>query len=104
MAPDQSADGLAAMKEFMAQVHTAYPDFHIVVNESLYGDNLAFLNWTVTGTNTGEGSVPPTGKTVNISGITMLRFAGGMITEEIAHYDTATMMAQLGLSAVPHAE
>lgn len=102
-APDQNAEGPAAMKAFMAQVHTAYPDFHIVVDESAYKDGVAFVQWTVTGTNTGEGANPPTGKSVNISGITLLRFADGKITEEIVQFDTATLMAQLEASAVPHA-
>lgn len=102
--PDQDADGLAAMKQFMRQVHTAYPDFHIQLNESAYGENLAFTHWTVTGTHSGEGSVEATGKNVEISGMTLLRFEEGMITEELAYYDTATLQEQLGVEAVPHAE
>jgi steroid delta-isomerase-like uncharacterized protein len=103
-APDQSAEGLEEMKEFVSQVHAAYPDFHIVVDESAYGENLAFTHWTVTGTHSGEGSVPATGKSVEISGITMLRFRDGMITDEIVYYDTASLQAQLETEGIPHAE
>lgn len=103
-APDQDAEGLEEMKEFVGQVHAAYPDFHIVIDESAYGENLAFIHWTVTGTHSGEGSVPATGKSVEISGITMLRFEDGMITDEIVHYDTASMQAQLETEGLPHAE
>jgi steroid delta-isomerase-like uncharacterized protein len=102
-APDQDADGLAAMKEFMGQVHTTYPDFHIGVNEAYYQENLAIVVWTVTGTNTGEGAFPPTGERVDVEGVTMLRFADGKIVEEVVFYDTATVTEQLGLAAVPHA-
>ena len=102
-APDQNADGRAAMKEFMRQVHTTYPDFRIVVNEDSHQGDVAFLNWTVTGTNTGPGALPPTGKRITTSGITMLRFApDGRISEEVAQYDTATLSKQLGVAAVPH--
>jgi len=34
----------------------------------------------------------------------MLRFEDGMITEERALYDTATLQRQLGVEAIPHAE
>ena len=104
-APDQNADGRAAMKDFMRQVHTTYPDFRIVVNEDSHQGDVAFLHWTVTGTNTGPGAFPPTGKRITTSGITMLRFAAdGRISEEVAHYDTASLSRQLGLSGVPHAQ
>jgi len=104
-APDQNADGRTAMKEFMRQVHTTYPDFRIVVNEDSHQGDRAFLHWTVTGTNTGPGAFPPTGKRITTSGITMLRFAAdGRITEEVAQYDTASVASQLGLAGVPHAQ
>lgn len=102
--PDQDAEGRAEMKEFMRQVHSAYPDFHIELNESAHEGNIAFTYWTVTGTHSGEGAVPATGKSVGITGMTLLRFEEGMITEELAHYDTATLQEQLGVEAVPHAE
>ncbi len=33
--------------------------------------------------------------------MTMLRYANGKITQEIVHYDTATLTAQAETSAVP---
>jgi len=51
---DQSADGLDAMKEFANQVHSAYPDMHIVADESYYLEDLAIVVRTLTGTNNGE--------------------------------------------------
>jgi len=56
------------------------------------------------GTHTGVGAVPASGKSVDISGVTMLRFEDGMITEERALYDTATLQRQLGVEAIPRAE
>lgn len=104
VAPDQNAEGRAEMKEFMRQVHTVYPDFQIELNESAHEGDVAFTYWTVTGTHSGEGAVPASGKSVDVSGITLLRFEDGMITEELAYYDTATLQEQLGVEAVPHAE
>lgn len=95
--PDQNVESLGAMKEFMRQVHETYPDFHIENNETVYEGDIGFRRWTVTGT------YPPTGRRIEISGITMMRFRDGMVTEEWAYYDTATLQAQLDVESVPHA-
>jgi steroid delta-isomerase-like uncharacterized protein len=102
-APDQNVSGLDAMKLFMSQVHTTYPDFSITTDDVWFADGVAFVRWTATGTNTGEGSFEPTGNSIDVSGLTMVRFDGGMISEEHAYFDTATVASQLGLEAVPHA-
>ena len=103
VAPDQNADGLAAMKDFMRQAHSAYPDFRIVAEETYYQKDLVLMVWRVTGTNTGEGAFSPTGKSIDAKGMTMLRCADGKIVEEVVFYDTATVTNQLGLAGVPHA-
>lgn len=100
-APDQNADGREAMKAFMQQVHATYPDFRIVSNAIGFGPDVAFTQWTVTGTYTAEGAEP---RKIETSGATLLRFAGGLITEEHAFYDTAALAAQTGSAIVPHAE
>lgn len=102
--PDQNAESLEEMKDFMRQVHTAYPDFHIEMKESAYDGDVGFTHWKVTGTHSGEGSVPATGKSIDLDGATVLRFGDGLITEEIAYFDTAALQAQLGVESVPHAE
>jgi len=103
-APNGNASGPAEMKDFMKQLHTAYPDFHIVLDEGAYTANLAFIEWTVTGTNTGDAATKATGKPIKISGATILKFRDGKITEEIVYFDTATLQAQLGVPVVPHAK
>lgn len=101
VAPDQNADGPEGMKAFMAQVHAAYPDFAITSNQRAYGPGVAFVQWTVTGTDSGEGG---TGNPVEVSGATMMRFADGKITHEIVFFDTASLMRQVGADAMPHAK
>jgi len=101
VAPDQNADGVEGMKTFMGQVHAAYADFHITIEESAYAENLSFIHWTVTGT-----FAPEDGEAIEVTtpGITMLRFADGRIIHEIVYYDTAAMAEKLGTMEVPHAE
>jgi predicted ester cyclase len=69
--------------------------------EAHYMENVGVTLWTLEGTNTGEGSTPPTGKEASISGFTFIRFADGKISEEHVRYDTASMYQQLGFSIVP---
>lgn len=101
VAPDQNADSLEGMKAFMTQAWTAYPDFAITSNERAYGPGIAFVEWTVTATDSGEGG---SGNPIEVSGTTLLRFADGKMTHEIVYYDTATVMRQAGGDTVPHAK
>ena len=101
VAPDQNANGPEEMAEFIRQIHSAYPDFQITLGESLFGDGISFNQWTATGTTTREDG---TQAVIETPGLTMVRYADGMITEEWVYYDTAAMMEQLGMADIPHAE
>jgi steroid delta-isomerase-like uncharacterized protein len=100
IAPDQNADGPEGLKAFMAQTHATYPDFALTSNQRAYAPGVAFVEWTATGTDSGEGG---SGNPIEVSGATMLRFADGKITREIAYFDTATLMRQVGADTMPHA-
>ncbi len=95
------ADNLAEMKEVMGQFRTAYPDAQVKLNESHYMENLSFHEWTFTGTNTGAGEMPPTGNRVEVSGLSLLRYADGRIVEELVQFDTFDLMEQLGFTLAP---
>ncbi len=62
--------------------------------------------WTAgthTGTHAGDlMGIPPTGRRIEVSGITISRFAGGKIAEEWHQGDDLGMMQQLGV--VPSGE
>lgn len=98
-----NANGLEEQKAVMTQLRTAYPDAQVVQDETIHLENAAIVRWTFTGTNTGPGDAPPTGKSVSISGMTLLRFADGKITEELVYFDSGDWMTQLGYTMVPPA-
>lgn len=100
-APDQNADGPAELKAFMGNVHDTYANFGITLDASSSSGNMIFVAWTST-SNGLQGNESE--ETITVSGISMLRFTDGAITEEIVHYDTATLNALLGTTEVPHAE
>ena len=89
-------EGIDGLKKVISGFRTAYPDFKIVVNDEVYAEPKSAARWTVTGTNTGSGEMPPTGKSVKVWGITFLHFADGKITEEWVGYDNQSLVEQLG--------
>src|SRR6266550_2967518 len=62
-------EGLAAFKEVLKMVHTAFPDIEIEIGEPLAESNRVAAAGTMRGTHQGDMmGLPPTGKCVNWSG------------------------------------
>ena len=90
-------DGLVAMME---EIDRAFPDGTLEVHERLVGDDLAFWEWTMTGTHEGEfNGLEPTGRTVEVTGLSKTTMADGKIQENWAYFDAQDLLAQLQGSA-----
>ena len=91
---------------WFAESHRLFPDFHITVEVVVAEADKVASYWTWHGTNTGNFELPTpapaTGKQVSVSGMNILRFAGGKIVEEWFQEDTMGMLQQLGF--MPEAE
>lgn len=88
---------------FMDVFHTAFPDFNVTIDSSTLQDGKAYVNWTVTGTNTGEfmGNAP-TGKAVETHGMSVWTFdADGIAVREDAYFDNMELYNQLGYTVSP---
>jgi steroid delta-isomerase-like uncharacterized protein len=92
---------LTEIKEAITAYRTAFPDARITLGEIVGQDDRAFYRWTQTGTNTGPGDFPPTGKTMDITGVCFARFRDGMMIEEFGYFDVLDFMVQLGLMKSP---
>jgi predicted ester cyclase len=76
----------------------AFPDARVTVEDQIAEGDKVVDRWTATGTPTGDlMSVPPTGRRIEVSGITISRFAGGKIVEDWYQGDDLGMMQQLGV-------
>lgn len=95
------ANSLAELKEVVQAFRTTYPDLNVALSETYHLENLAIAHWAATGTNTGPGDIPPTGKSFRSSGMSMLRYVDGKITEELVYFDTADWLLQLGYTLEP---
>lgn len=75
----------------------AFPDLHFDFGPQIAEDDFVTTLWTARGTNTGplEG-MPPTGNSVEVTGIFVERLTNGQIVESWASYDRLGLMEQLG--------
>jgi steroid delta-isomerase-like uncharacterized protein len=95
------ADSREAMKAVMTGLRDSYPDLNVTITDSRFAADRGFVNWTFTGTNTGPGDMPPTGKAVELSGYTVLHFDGDQIAHEEVYFDMLAWMTQLGATLTP---
>lgn len=63
------------------------------------GEGHVTVRWTGTGTHNAEVmGIPPTGKSVRVAAISILRIADGKIAEQWCAWDTLGMLQQLGVA------
>ena len=92
--------GLANIRRFYEAFWAAIPDARLTIEDVLTeGDRLA-CRFVVRGTHRGElMGIRPTGKPVNLPGLTILRFRAGKCIERWSQADFLGLLQQLG--AVP---
>jgi len=79
-------------------MRTAFPDFRNPLEIIVAEEDVAVSYGRMIGTNTGEMmGMPPTGRSIDLLTIGMLRFADGQAVERWGVHDSMTMMQQLGL-------
>jgi steroid delta-isomerase-like uncharacterized protein len=90
--------GREAFKQVILGVRSGLPDVECEIHETIaQGDKVA-ARWTMRGTQTGElNGIPPTGKRVTLSGITIYRIADGKVVEERGQEDGLGFLQQLGV-------
>jgi steroid delta-isomerase-like uncharacterized protein len=79
--------GLAEDQAAAKTLRAMYPDATIAVRRMVGDGDLVSVLWHATGTHTGavEG-VPPTGKKIDVDGMTLWRIVDGRITEEWSQF------------------
>jgi steroid delta-isomerase-like uncharacterized protein len=97
--PDQDVHGLEEARQFVTMYKTAFPDLNVTVEDVISEGDNAVTRYTIRGTHQGEIEEfgPPTGRQMELQGITIHRIADGKIVEEWERYDNLSLMQQLGL-------
>ena len=96
---------LADYKRFLTETRSAFPDFHVTIEDVIAEGDKVVMRSTWRGTNSGDivtpMHIPATGKQVTVTGSTIVRFAGGKGVEVWNQQDSLGVFQQLGLIPGP---
>jgi steroid delta-isomerase-like uncharacterized protein len=100
--PDQEVRGIQEARRFIAMFKSAFPDMSPTVEDVVAEGDEVVTRVTLRGAHQGESEEfgPPTGRRVEVQGITIHRIEGGKIAEEWNSYDNLSLLQQLGLAPV----
>lgn len=77
---------------------TAFPDLQLTIEDIIAEGQTVMARWSCRGTHKGDLSgIAPTGKQVNISGVSIARFTNGKMVEGWVNWDALGLMQQLGV-------
>jgi steroid delta-isomerase-like uncharacterized protein len=90
--------GSEELKQFAMMIRTAFPDFHITIDDMVAeGDEVA-CRYTYLGTHKGEFvGIAPTGKQFQATGILISHIKGGKEVEVWESIDRIGMLQQIGV-------
>jgi steroid delta-isomerase-like uncharacterized protein len=93
--PEQGPEGI---RQSLARYLHAFPDLHFTPEATLgQGDQVA-LFWTARGTHRGKiMNIPPTGRSIQVRGVSLFTLEGGKIRRAIIIWDVAGLLRAIGL-------
>jgi steroid delta-isomerase-like uncharacterized protein len=101
-AGDEDLRGPEAIKQFAAGMREAFPDLEIIIEDQIADGDKVVTGFRTRGTHRGAlWGIPPTGKEVEITNMSMSRIEGGKLAEEWPAPDRLGMMQQLGVIGQP---
>jgi steroid delta-isomerase-like uncharacterized protein len=94
--------GRDQLRQYAQAQWTAFPDSRLAFGAQVLSVGSAAVEVTVSGTHTGPmqtpaGELPPTGRSITVRSVSMLRIEDGLIASEHVYFDQLGLMAQLGL-------
>ncbi len=98
----QTADGSDVIgpehfKQFWHAFRAAFTSIHVEIHQTMQEGELALARWTLGAEHTGPFlGIAPTGKTVQVNGMSVQRFVGGKIMEAWDNWDQLALMTQIG--------
>jgi predicted ester cyclase len=97
--PDQDIQGVAAFKQYLTPYLTAFPDLTVTIEDEIAEGDKVVQRFTLRGTHQGEVEAfgPPTGRQIELKGMTISRLEGGKIVEEWQAYANLSLLQQFGL-------
>jgi steroid delta-isomerase-like uncharacterized protein len=93
-------EGKDAVAAFFAELFTAVPDMQFTINRIVGGDDrIAVGEWSITGTFSGGPfqGLEPTGRHVELRGVDVMEFDGGLLCRTTIYYDGLRFARQVGM-------
>src|SRR5262245_52867568 len=95
--PPNLIDGPAGMKRFVAEMRAAFPDWTVSTDDLMVDGDRLVSRWTVRGTHRGPfAGVEPTGRPIEVRGISIHRIVGGQIVENWHGVDKLGLLRAIG--------
>ena len=90
--------GPAGMRQMAIHYWQAFPDLHFIPEETIVEGERVALFWLAHGTHQGKFmNIPPTGRPIQVWGVSWLTVAGGKITHALYIWDVAGLLRAIGL-------
>lgn len=100
--PGAPSEGPKAVKQTVSMFRNAFPDLKISIEDLVAEGDKVSARATTRGTHRGTiFGIPATGKTVTMTGLTMVRIADGQITDSWVKNDVVGLLKQLGAESLP---
>jgi steroid delta-isomerase-like uncharacterized protein len=95
--------GLEQVKRAFSRFRAAFPDVYLMIEDTIAAGDRVVNQWTGRATHTGTfWSIPPTGRLVTWTGVTIYRLVAGKIAEIWIQADALDLLQQLESGRTPH--
>jgi len=87
------------LKQEVQMYRSAFPDLSVKVDEVVSASEKVLVRWTARGTNKGSFlGRSPTGRRVQVQGISVLTFRDGKVVEDYTQWDALRLLQELGIA------
>jgi steroid delta-isomerase-like uncharacterized protein len=81
---------------FFERMNATFSDIHVTVHDTIAEHDRVCVRWSCSLRHTGDGlGIPASGKTIHVTGISIIRVAGGKLVEGWQNWDMLGMMDQI---------
>jgi steroid delta-isomerase-like uncharacterized protein len=93
---EEAAVGPEGFYPFFDRMQEAFSDHRLICHDFIAEDDMVCVRWSSTMRHTGNGlGVPPTNRTVQITGMSVVRIAGGKFVAGWQNWDMLGLMQQI---------
>jgi steroid delta-isomerase-like uncharacterized protein len=98
----EPGSGQEGIKQAISGYRAAFSENTVSLDNLIAEGDKVVWRWTHRGVHSGPVmNIPATGKPINLTGITIDRFAGSQVVERWSQADSMGLMQQLGLTPTP---